>query len=137
MSAADLLAKWNACGYYRLVGMTVVHADAASSELRITIRDEHLQAYGSAHGGIVAGLVDAAMGLAVLGGIAAEEGCATIQMTTNFTAPATPGPLTAIGRTLHPGRRIVVASAEARGADGRLVAVGQGTFQRFPLGASA
>jgi uncharacterized protein (TIGR00369 family) len=137
MSATDLLARWNACGYYRLVGMTVVHADARSSELRITIGDEHLQAYGSAHGGIVAGLIDAAMGLAVLGGIAADEGCATIQMTANFAAPAMPGPLTATGRLLHRGRRVAVASAEAHGPDGRLVAVGQGTFQRFPLGAGA
>jgi acyl-coenzyme A thioesterase 13 len=128
-----LLAAWNACGYYRLVGMEVVRADADGSEFRIAIDDRHLQAYGTAHGGVVAGLVDAAMGLAVLARIPADEGCATIEMTLNFTGAARPGALAATGRVLHEGRRIVTAAGEARAADGRLVAVGQGTFQRFAM----
>jgi len=132
-AAEDLLATWNACGYYRLVGMTVVRADRDGSEFRITIADEHLQAYGTGHGGVIAGLIDAAMGLAVLGRIPSGEGCATIEMKLNFTGPARPGPLTATGHVLHAGRRIVTAAAEARGADGDLVSVGQGTFQRFPM----
>ena len=61
------------------------------------------------------------------------EGCATIEMKLNFTGPARPGELTATGRVLHEGRRIVTASAEARTAGGQLVAVGQGTFQRFAM----
>jgi len=136
-STEDLLATWNACGYYRLVGMRVTRADESGSEFRITIGDEHLQAYGTGHGGVLAGLVDAAMGLAVLARLPADEGCATIEMKLNFTSAARPGDLTATGRVLHAGRRIVTASAEAADASGRLVAVGQGTFQRFALGASA
>ena len=129
--APGLLETWNACGYYRLVGMSVVRADAEGSDFRIAISAEHLQAYGTAHGGVIAGLLDAAMGLAILGRLPSGEGCATIEMKLNFTGPARPGELTAAGRVLHEGRRIVTASAEARGAEGQLVAVGQGTFQRF------
>lgn len=131
--ADALLAIWNACGYYRLVGMRVVRADAEGSDFRIAISDEHLQAYGTAHGGVIAGLLDAAMGLAILGRLPSDEGCATIEMKLNFTGPARPGELSATGRVLHEGRSIVTASAEARAAEGQLVAVGQGTFQRFVM----
>ena len=132
-SRTELLATWNACGYYRLVGMEVLRADEDGSAFRIQIAEPHLQAYGTAHGGVVAGLVDAAMGLAVLGRLPAGEGCATIEMKLNFTAAARLGELRAEGRVLHEGRRIVTAAAEARDPGGGLVAVGQGTFQRFPL----
>jgi acyl-coenzyme A thioesterase PaaI-like protein len=44
----ELLAVWNACGYYRLVGMRVARADGAGSRLEIEIGAEHLQAYGTA-----------------------------------------------------------------------------------------
>lgn len=137
MSTADpLLDTWNECPYYRLMGMTAERADATGSLLRLEVTDDHLQAYGTAHGGAVGGLVDAAMGLAILGCIPAQEGCATIEMKLNYTAPATPGTLRAVGRVLHLGRRVVTAAAEARDASGALVAAGQGTFMRFAQEAS-
>ena len=133
----DLLAVWNTCGYYRLAGMRVTRADGAGSRLEIEIGAQHLQVYGTAHGGVTAGLLDAAMGLAALAAVPPEEGCATVEMKLNFTAGARPGLLAAEGRVLHLGRRLVTAAAEARDAGGALVAVSQGTFARFPLGASS
>ena len=127
-----LLERWNTCGYYRLVGMRVVQADADGSVFEIPVTDDHLQAYGTAHGGILAGLVDAAMGLAILGRVPDGEGCATVEMKLNFLAPAMPGTLTGRGRVISEGRRTVVAWGEAADASGKLVACGLGTFQRIP-----
>lgn len=132
MSADALLDRWNGCGYYRHIGMRVLRADADGSEFEIVVGDEHLQAYGTAHGGIVAGLVDAAMGLAILGRAPDGEGCATVEMKLNFVAPAMPGRLRGFGRVVSEGRRTVVAWGEARDDTGRLVACGLGTFQRIP-----
>jgi uncharacterized protein (TIGR00369 family) len=132
MSDIRLLERWNSCGYYRLVGMRVERADADGSEFTITVGDGHLQAYGTAHGGVLAGLVDAAMGLAILGRLPDGDGCATIEMKLNFLAPANPGVLRGRGRVLQQGRRIVVAWGEAVDADGRTVACGMGTFQLIP-----
>ncbi len=131
MSESALLDAWNECGYYGLVGMRVTRADAESSAFEIEIDATHLQAYGTAHGGVLAGLLDAAMGLAVLGRLPAGQGCATVQMSTNFVAPALPGALRATGRVLHAGRRLLVAAADAHDDDDRLVACAQGTFQAF------
>ena len=132
-STADLLDTWNACGYYRLVGMRVTRADPDSAQLELEIVPAHLQAYGTAHGGVIAGLLDAAMGLAVLARVTEEQGCATVEMKLNFVAPAVPGALVGLGRVVHQGRRLLVASAEARDADGVMVACGQGTFQAFSM----
>lgn len=127
-----LRETWNSCGYYGLVGMRVTRADTQGSEFHIEIGPQHLQAYGTAHGGVLAGLLDAAMGLAILGRVPEGEGCATVEMKANFLAPARPGPLVGQGSVVHEGRRMVVAEAKARDAEGRLVAFGTGTFQRIP-----
>lgn len=137
MSGDDLLAAWNGCGYYRLVGMRVARADADGSRLELEVREEHLQAYGTAHGGVTAGLLDAAMGLAAIAAVPGDAGCATVEMKLNFTSPARPGALVAEGRVLHLGRRLVTAAAEVRDADGGLVAVAQGTFARIPAAAAS
>lgn len=134
--ASALLRTWNECGFYRLIGMEVTRADEAGSQFRLTVTDEHLQAYGTAHGGILAGLVDAAMGLAILAVVPEGEGCATVEMKLNFLAPAPAGTeLTGHGRVLHLGRRLVVAAGEAHDAEGRPIAVGQATFARFTAAA--
>jgi uncharacterized protein (TIGR00369 family) len=136
VSGDELLAAWNGCGYYRLMGMRVVRADGDGARLELEVRAEHLQAYGTAHGGVTAGLLDAAMGLAAIAAVPGDAGCATVEMKLNFTSPARPGPLTGEGRVLHLGRRLVTAAAEVRDDDGVLVAVAQGTFARIPASSS-
>jgi uncharacterized protein (TIGR00369 family) len=132
-----LLDTWNACGYYGLVGMRVVRADVAESAFELEVTPAHLQAYGTAHGGILAGLLDAAMGLAVLGRLPRDRGCATVEMKVNYVAPALPGAIAGRGWVLHQGRRMVVAAADARDAAGELVACAHGTFQAFTMEGSA
>jgi uncharacterized protein (TIGR00369 family) len=129
-----ILERWNECGYYRLVGMRVERADGDGSLFRITITPGHTQLYGTAHGGILCGMLDAAMALALLAKMPADEGCATVEMKANFTAPGNPGELTGSGAVLDLGRRLAVARAEVHDENGRLVATSQGTFMRFKTG---
>jgi uncharacterized protein (TIGR00369 family) len=129
-----ILERWNHCGYYELVGMRVERADSVGSLFRIEITSAHTQLYGTAHGGILAGMLDAAMALALLARMPVDEGCATIEMKANFTAPGNPGELIGTGSVIDMGRRIAVARADIHGPDGRLVASSQGTFMRFAAG---
>lgn len=129
--APDVLAKWNACGWYELTGLEVLSANHDGSRFRMLVTDDHLQAYDTAHGGALAGLLDAAMGLAAIAQCDPGEGCATIEMKINFTAPVPPGELLAQGRVVTAGRRIMVASAEATLPNGRVAAAAMGTFTRF------
>lgn len=131
MSDQALLDRWNGCGWYGLTGLEVLSADEDGSRFRMTVGEGHLQAYGTAHGGSLAGLLDAAMGLAALARVEPGEGCATIEMKINFTAPVMPGEVLATGRVITLGRSIIVASAEATRPDGRVAATALGTFTRF------
>ena len=126
-----VLDRWNSCGWYQLTGLRVQDADDDGSRFTMAVGPEHLQAYGTAHGGSIAGLLDAAMGLAIIGRLEPDEGCATIEMKLNFMAPVMPGEVTATGRVITMGRRIVVASADAVLPDGRIAATALGTFSRF------
>ena len=129
-----ILERWNGCGYYQLVGMRVERADGDGSLFRITITPGHTQLYGTAHGGILCGMLDAAMALALLAKMPVDEGCATVEMKANFTAPGNPGELVGTGTVLDMGRRIAVARADIHDEGGRLVASSQGTFMRFKTG---
>ena len=106
--------------HYQLVGMRVERADGDGSLFRITITPGHTQLYGTAHGGILCGMLDAAMALALLAKMPVDEGCATVEMKANFTAPGNPGELTGTGEVLDMGRRLAVARADIRDANGRL-----------------
>lgn len=128
---AALLRRWNDCGYYRTMGMRVTRADADGSEFALDVTPALLQGYGTAHGGAIGGLLDAAMALAILALLPDGEGCATVEMKLNYTGPAPLGRLRARGRVLHQGRRIVVAAAEAEREEDGMVACAQGTFERF------
>jgi len=127
----DAIDRWNRCPYYQLLGMAIRSAGDGGAVLDLRAGPSLHQAYGTVHGGAIAGLVDAAMGIAIISALGPEEGCATIEMKLNYTAPATAGTIRAEGEVLSLGRRLVTARAEARDAEGRLVSAGQGTFQRF------
>jgi len=129
-----ILERWNGCGYYQLVGMRVERADGEGSLFRITITPGHTQLYGTAHGGILCGMLDAAMALALLVKMPVDEGCATVEMKANFTAAGNPGELVGTGAVLSMGRRLAVARADIHDGNGRLVATSQGTFMRFKTG---
>lgn len=93
----------------------------------------HLRTLGIAHGGIVATLMDTALGLAA--STVAPEGLnvVTAQINVNFIRPAWQGErLKAEGQVRHSGRKTAVATGEIRNAEGALVATGSATFVFVP-----
>jgi uncharacterized protein (TIGR00369 family) len=95
------------------------------------VKPEHLNRTGRLHGGVLASLLDTAMGYA--GCFVDEPGgyraCVTLSLTTNFIASVRDGPLTAEARRTGGGRSVFFATAEIRDAAGALVASGTGTFR--------
>lgn len=80
---------------------------------------------GRLHGGVLAGLADAAMGAAFLslGG----DGTNT-DLDLRFLRPVDAGRLTATARTLRRGRRLSILTCEIHDDRGRLVATAQSQF---------
>jgi uncharacterized protein (TIGR00369 family) len=85
---------------------------------------------GTVHGGYVATLLDSAVGCAVHTTLPAGTGYTSIEIKVSYLRPITvdTGPVAVTGRVTKPGRRVAFADAEARDAEGRLLATAQSSL---------
>ena len=115
-----------------------LHAEPVASEKgratwRLAVAEQHLRTHGILHGGVVATLLDTAMGRAVSTLCRDDQSCVTAQLNVNFIRPSWSGEtLTITGEVQHSGRQTSVARGEIRTATGVLVATGTGTFLFVP-----
>lgn len=111
------------------IGWTVEAAEHGSVRLRFVPEPWLFHAAGLLHGGVIATLLDSAMSGAVMTTLSAGQGCTTLQISVTPLrgVRSGEGPFTIEGRTTSVGRRVGVATAEMRGADGRLHAQGSTT----------
>jgi uncharacterized protein (TIGR00369 family) len=108
--------------FYRFLGLEVKEG-AAAGESRVDLapRSDLANSRGDLHGGAIAGLVDAAVSIAVRSACNGGEGVATISLTINYAGPGR-GTLMAHGRALRVGRSIATAEATVTDAQDNLVA---------------
>jgi uncharacterized protein (TIGR00369 family) len=101
----------------------------------LDLREEHLNRSGSLHGGVMCTLLDAVCSRS---GCWAPEGAplvraSTVSLTTNFLRGATAGVVRATGRHRPGGgTQIFSAVGELMDAEGRVLALAQGTFRYRP-----
>lgn len=108
--------------YYRLLGLcTEPGQPAGESKITLQSRPELENSRGDVHGGVVASLLDAAMGVAVRSAYPGGEGATTVSITVNYLEPGR-GSLTATGRVVRPGQSLASAEASVVDAAGRRVA---------------
>lgn len=99
------------------------------SKLELVVGPQHLRSRDILHGGVIASLLDTALGLAAATKAPAGLDVVTVQLNLNYIRPGWPGEsLVAIGTVVHSGRRTAVAQGEVRTSDRSLMAVATGTF---------
>lgn len=134
--ADDLLesvrARARGNSFWQHLGITVEAASEGFVRLRVPMRDELRNAPGApVHGGVLATLVDAAVGGA-LGtyGSAAAGGVdqATLDLNVSFVGAARGDAVYAEGRILRRGRTIAFGETRVTDTAGALVAVGRATY---------
>lgn len=100
---------------------------AQEGRVSFTLHPEefHLNPFGMVHGGVLAAMLDTAMGCAVHSLLPAAVGYATSEMNVRFLRPAllTSGRLLCTGEVIHPGRNTMIASARVVDADQRVIAI--------------
>lgn len=114
-------------GFAERIGARVEDADDGGARIAFEVRDEHLNAAGTLHGGVVATLVDTAMGSAVRTTTDDGEVPATSQLTVTYLRPGRPGRLVVTGRIRTRGRHLTVCEADVE-QDGEAVAHAVATF---------
>ena len=133
---ANVRERGRANLFWRYLGIDVDAAGEGWVRLRVPMRDELRNAPGAAvHGGVLATLVDAAVGGA-LGtyGTAAAGGVdqATLDLNVTFVAAARGDTLLAEGRILRRGRSIAFGETRVTDTAGTLVALGRATYMLIP-----
>ncbi|SHJ68643.1 Thioesterase superfamily protein [Hymenobacter daecheongensis DSM 21074] len=133
---ATLVAIYNQINQYgQANGMVLSVTAPGQVDYSMTIRPEHLSSPGTCHGGVLAGLMDAALGAAALSlAFTAGELVSTVEFKINYLHPVRlHDELVARGRVEHTGKTLVVATADiACPARNLVVARGLGTFNRYP-----
>jgi uncharacterized protein (TIGR00369 family) len=114
-------------GFAERLGAVAEAAGDGSAQISFQARDEHLNRAGTLHGGVLATLVDTAMGVAVRS--AADDGDvpATSQLTVTYLRPGTPGHLEVTAKVRTRGEHLTVCEADVE-QDGRSLVHAVATF---------
>jgi len=112
-----------------LLGLSFDELERGRTVFSIVADEMHENPMGTMHGGIVATLVDTAMGCAVSSTLSADESFTTLELSTNFVRAITraTGRARAEGRVVHGGGRIVTTEARVYDDTGDLYAHAKST----------
>jgi uncharacterized protein (TIGR00369 family) len=120
----------------RLIGMDFKVVEDGKVEYTLRITREHLATPASAHGGVIAALVDAALGVAALSAVYKENKVvSTVEYKLNFMSPvALNDEIKAIATVEQKGKRILVVSCDIvnTSRNNCMVAKALGTFNAYP-----
>ena len=114
-------------GYAERLGARAEVAEDGSARVAFSARDEHLNQSGTLHGGVLATLVDTAMGAAVRSAVGDDDVPATSQLTVTYLRPGAPGDLTVTARVRTRGEHLVVTEADVE-QDGKGLVHAVATF---------
>ena len=124
----DLAALVADSPFYRWTGMRVAAAEPGSVTLALDLGEHHANLQGFAHGGALATLADAAMGLSVRSALEPGRRHVTIELGVHYLRAIRTGTVTATGRAVRIGREIAYAEAAITDERGTDLARASGTY---------
>ena len=95
-----------------LLGVRDQTAEDGRSRLELEVSQGHLNPAGTVHGGVLATLVDTAMGHAVASSAGEDELPVTSQLTVTYLRPGKPGTLVATAEVRKRGENLTICEAE-------------------------
>ncbi len=118
-------------GFNVLLGFRLAEWREDFARLELALEAKHLNRSGVVHGGVLATMLDVALGYA--GVFTAEKGrvrrVVTLSMTTSFLGQAKTGVLNCLAHRRGGGKTIFMATGEIIDEAGQLIALGEGTFR--------
>jgi 1,4-dihydroxy-2-naphthoyl-CoA hydrolase len=135
-------------GFNKAIGLTFVRAtldepaalrdEATELVAELEVTEQHHQAYGLVHGGVLAGMIETVCSTgAALTVFAEGKSAVGLENATSFLRAVRSGRLRCTGRPLVRGRRSHVWEARIHDDDGRLVATGRVRMLVLEPGAQA
>jgi uncharacterized protein (TIGR00369 family) len=104
--------------------MRIDEVEPGRAVFSMVSEEVHENPMGTMHGGIVATLVDTAMGCALSSQLPAGDAFTTLELKTNFVRAITPstGRIYAEGSVIHSGGRVATTEARVHDTNGTLYA---------------
>ena len=107
-----------------LLGIRLVSFSPGEALVALDAAAQHTNPMGTVQGGILAALVDGAMGWAYMTTLGEGESYTTLEVKVNFLRPVWTGTLEARARVKSAGRTVGLVECDVLGPDGKLVAHG-------------
>ncbi|GFN33229.1 PaaI family thioesterase [Paenibacillus xylaniclasticus] len=110
------------------LGCEVESAEPGKAAVRLYCEERHLNMAGLVHGGVLASLMDNAMGLAVMLAFPGEL-LVTAQLNIHYLASSTGGWIRCDASMVHHSRRTATMQGHIYGDDGKLLAWASSAFR--------
>lgn len=120
--------------YGRLVGMSFNITQPGIVDYSLTVEHHHLATPKAAHGGLIAGFLDAVVGVGALS-VVCEEGMivSTVEMKVSYFEPILLGDrILGTSKLMKRGKRILFVEGEVRNQHGVIVAKASATMNAYP-----
>lgn len=117
-------------GFRKWLGIEYEVMEDGHAVISLAVTDEMRNQRGVVQGGVIASVIDVAMGTAAAGGNydTRKRPLATLELKVNYLAAATGDRLTAKADVVRAGSRTIVVRCDVFRGDGELCATGLGTF---------
>src|SRR3712207_1050104 len=121
------MAEKSGDGFVSVLGVRDEQAEGGRARLELDATEQHLNGAGTVHGGVLATLVDTAMGAAVRSSTGADDVPATSQLTVTYLRPGKPGTLSVTAEVRKQGEHLTVCEADVE-QDGKPLVHAVATF---------
>ncbi len=129
-----ILAYGESNEFGKLLGMHFQIHDFGVVEYTLTVEKKHLATPTSAHGGLIASLLDATVGVAALSTVCMDgKVISTVEMNMTFLAPALENDqLKCISEVVKKGNRLIFMSAKILNQNGTQIAKCSAILNAYP-----
>jgi uncharacterized protein (TIGR00369 family) len=114
--------------FNKLIGIRVLRTHRDGVTIACAMRDEHKNIAGVMHGGVIATMADAAVGIALAHHFKGRRPSTTTELKVNYLRPVAEGKLVARSHLLRIGKNLCVARVDLFDGKRKLVAVAIVTY---------
>ncbi len=122
------MAKNKKITFDKDLGIKSIKHKRKYAELKIDLKDKHLNHGGIAHGGVLASLCDIALAEAVHTSMKKDEWCVTAELNIQFLSPAFPEELIAFGKLIRKGANLAFVEGGVKSKKGTLIVKATGIW---------
>jgi len=131
LEVADIEAIFNRSRFIRGLNLQILEVDHAAARFAVRMPMHETLERGAAgsgqfHGGAIAALIDVVGDFAI--GMLVGGGVPTMNLRVDYLRPATAPYVEAVAVVRKSGRSVAVVDIDVMSADGKLVAIGRGTY---------